>query len=175
MSESYERIFILAAVSGVSRRNDFEGGLVNWHKVWSERVNSLDISKQSGFSLGDLIALDGFDTGAGEVGEEAWTRNVDSVRLRLRARRGDSLLEVGCGAGAFLRAFGEGIDFFGFDYSSGLLQVAKKVIPTGSFVSWDLNQSGGKFPPPIKQKSCRMTLSWLTACSITSKNHTPWR
>ena len=137
----------MSAVSCVSRRNDFEGGLVNWRKVWTERVNPSDLSKQV-FSLGDLIALDGFDTGAGEVGEDAWTRSVHSVLLRLRARRGDSLLEVGCGAGAFLRAFGEGIDFFGFDYSSGLLQVAKKVIPTGSFVTWDLNQSGGKFPPP---------------------------
>lgn len=91
--------------------------------------------------------LDGFDIGAGGVSEKAWLRNADFIRLHLGAQKGDSVLDLGCGSGALMKALGEDLRFTGLDYSPDLLQVARRAVPSGVFMTWDLNRSGGHLPP----------------------------
>jgi ubiquinone/menaquinone biosynthesis C-methylase UbiE len=74
--------------------------------------------------------MDGFDKGAGKMIEETWLKVVEIVKGELDLKEGDSMLGVGCGAGAMLLPLSErGIKVAGVDFSSSLIEVAKRAIP----------------------------------------------
>lgn len=100
----------------------------------------------SDYSLRQLISLDGFDIGAGEVTEDAWLDGVSKIRSELAPRPGNSLFEIGCGSGAFMRALGDDLKYTGIDLSTELVEIAQKAVPGGDFYVWDLNRTGGKLP-----------------------------
>jgi SAM-dependent methyltransferase len=103
----------------------------NWKGIWNKRKSADFITPD----LRNLIDLDGFDSGAGRVEVEDWQRNAWSIAQHLGLLNGDSVFEVGCGAGAFLYALKQGhtINVAGIDYSANLLAAAKKAIPEGDF------------------------------------------
>lgn len=103
----------------------------NWKKIWSSR-NALQISE---INLIDLIALDGFDAGAGKIEIEDWRKYASSISAKLNLKAGDSVYEVGCGGGAFLYALCENLQLKigGNDYGEGLINAARKVFPSGDF------------------------------------------
>ncbi len=105
-----------------------------WHAVWNRRK----ASPEAVLSLDSLIALNGFDTGATAICASDWRTNARKLALALDIRNGESVYEVGCGCGAFLYALQEFIDIrlAGSDYSSTLVDIAKRVFPESSF---DLN------------------------------------
>ena len=78
----------------------------NWKEIWNRR-NSI---KNTNLDLSDLIALDGFDAGAGKIEIEDWREYVHRVSQKLNLQAGNSVFEVGCGAGAFLYALTEQIE-----------------------------------------------------------------
>ncbi|MBF0153676.1 MAG: class I SAM-dependent methyltransferase [Magnetococcales bacterium] len=101
----------------------------DWWKIWGSRQRSLI----SGSPLAQLIAADGFDE-VSQLGEQAWMDHVTRIQQRLGILPGDSLFEVGCGAGAFLYPLHlSGCVVAGIDYSEPLLAMAQQAIPTGSF------------------------------------------
>ena len=101
--------------------------LEKWKGVWERKGREL---KKEDLTLRDLIAMDGFDTATGTMTEETWMNVVEMVKRKLNLRKGDFLLEVGCGAGAMLLPLSKmGINVAGVDYSTSLIEVAKKVIP----------------------------------------------
>jgi trans-aconitate methyltransferase len=80
------------------------------------------------------MRADGFDTGFGDITVDAWTEFVDQTCALLGLETGDSLFEVGCGAGAFLYLPSQrGIEVGGIDYSPSQIDTAKRAIPGGSF------------------------------------------
>ena len=96
-----------------------------WKEVWERKGR-----ERENLTLGDLIAMDGFDKGAGKMTEETWMEAVETVKRELALKEGDFLLEVGCGAGAMLLPISEiGIRVAGVDFSSSLIEVAKRAIP----------------------------------------------
>ncbi len=104
--------------------------LEKWKEVWERKGGRAGERERENLTLGDLIAMDGFDKGAGKMIEETWMKVVEIVKGELDLKKGDSLLEVGCGAGAMLLPLSErGIKVAGVDFSSSLIAVAKRAIP----------------------------------------------
>ncbi len=100
----------------------------NWKNIWNKRKpESEDVD------LAELIKLDGFDTGAGRIEAGDWRVLTNRIAEKLGLQDGDSVFEVGCGAGAFLYSFLEeyDIEVGGIDYAENLIKVAKKVFPGG--------------------------------------------
>jgi len=113
----------------------------NWADIWASRSGPAE-------SLADLIALDGFDTDAGRADVVDWQRYVSEVAEEIGivagvgcAGGGGSVIELGCGAGAFLYALGESrkcLELSGVDYSAALIAVAQRFLPQGAFEVADL-------------------------------------
>lgn len=101
-----------------------------WHQIWSRRSTSAMT-----LDLKDLIALDGFDSGAGKIEVGAWRDYVRIISNKLNLKTGDSVYEVGCGCGAFLYALREYLDIKvgGNDYAPGLVDVVQRVFPNEDF------------------------------------------
>jgi ubiquinone/menaquinone biosynthesis C-methylase UbiE len=98
-----------------------------WRAVWANKGTRHDLD---GMTLLDLLALDGFDTGGGKMNEAMWFKLNQRIRRDLEIRQGHSLLEVGCGAGAFLLPFTlKGIAVSGVDYSPTTIEIARMVLP----------------------------------------------
>lgn len=102
--------------------------LEKWKEVWERKGRERE--RERNLTLGDLIAMDGFDKGAGKMTEETWMKAVEIVKRELDLKEEDTLLEVGCGAGSMLLPLSEkGIRVSGVVFSSSLIEVAKRVIP----------------------------------------------
>jgi SAM-dependent methyltransferase len=72
----------------------------------------------------------------------------ESVFKLLPIDKGTSLLDIGCGAGAFCKLASErGANVCGFDASEGLLSIARERVPNGSFTKGDMEQ----LPYPDRQ------------------------
>lgn len=105
----------------------------NWHGVWSRRGSEI-AGKSRSDRLQALIDLDGFDTGAGRILAEDWRTYAGLIIQRLGLHPGQSVYEVGCGAGAFLYALREqGIEVGGMDYAESLIQQARVAMPEAPF------------------------------------------
>jgi SAM-dependent methyltransferase len=99
----------------------------NWQNVWDKR----QLLQQPGESLLEsLIKMDGFDSPLGSISEADWRAYVDSVIKLMELRSHETVFEIGCGSGAFLYVLYErGIQVSGVDYSSAMIEIAKKIMP----------------------------------------------
>jgi len=98
-----------------------------WQEIWSQRGGG----DKTATDLQALIELDGYDGAAAKVLAPDWQAYANAVARLLRMGTGDSLFEVGCGAGAFLYAMREaGLRIAGgIDSSDGLVKVAGRHFP----------------------------------------------
>ena len=103
----------------------------HWHGVWEKRRRET----QAPLDLAALIALDGFDSGAGRIAPEDWQVYAQLIADKLHLQDGNSVYEVGCGAGAFLYALQQvrDLEVGGLDYSSGLIEAAQHAMPEADF------------------------------------------
>ncbi|MGC8513933.1 MAG: class I SAM-dependent methyltransferase, partial [Acidimicrobiales bacterium] len=103
----------------------------SWTGIWSRRSAS-DVHGDS--VLGDLLGADGYDNAQSSFSEDAWREHIMGWADRLGIRSGDSVFEVGCGAGAVLYVLAEaGVRVAGMDLSPGLIATAARAVPDGSF------------------------------------------
>jgi ubiquinone/menaquinone biosynthesis C-methylase UbiE len=110
-----------------------------WKAVWERRtvaacgVADADI-------LEDLIKADGFDTGMGDYSVSQWRELTKHISELLKISQDDSVLEVGCGSGAFLYCLNKltGCTVAGIDYSAPLVETAEMHVP-GRFQVSDAN------------------------------------
>lgn len=102
----------------------------NWKKIWNNRI-----PESESFDLAELIRLDGFDTGAGRIEMEDWKILTSTIGDKIGLQDGDSVFEVGCGAGAFLYSLLEkyNLSVGGIDYGATLINAAKQVMPSGDW------------------------------------------
>ena len=103
-----------------------------WLKIWSGR----GVAEGTPDILSALIQANGFDSGAGFYANDDWLEMVAGGARRARLTRHSRVLEIGCGAGAFLYALRAliGCTVAGIDYSESLIQSATKHVPEGEFV-----------------------------------------
>jgi trans-aconitate methyltransferase len=97
-----------------------------WRDIWENRSRG-DSPAES--TLLALLKEDGYDT-LGAVSEKAWRDHVRKLSARLQLQPGDSVFDVGCGAGALLWCLREaGHPVGGVDYSAGQIARARQVMP----------------------------------------------
>lgn len=100
-----------------------------WQEVWRRRQRD----PSQGSILAQLIAADGFN-GFGKVEEHVWLDHMGRIAARLRITPGDSIFDVGCGAGAFLYPFyQQGHPVGGLDYAENLVNSAQETMPGAPF------------------------------------------
>jgi ubiquinone/menaquinone biosynthesis C-methylase UbiE len=101
-----------------------------WSDIWVKK----GVKAPARVSLIDIAGFDWRDAGCGAMTESTWMELHASANRILDVRRGDQMLEVGCGAGAFLFPFArKGAVVSGIDYSPTLLEIARRLVPRGSF------------------------------------------
>jgi ubiquinone/menaquinone biosynthesis C-methylase UbiE len=106
------------------------GEPVIWKNIWEKKGKVAS----DGIDLTSLIAIDGFDTGAGEFPVDSWLSFVEETKIKLRLKKEQKILEVGCGAGAFLLPmYNSGMVVYGIDYSNSLIQLCTNIIKLGIF------------------------------------------
>ena len=111
----------------------------NWKDIWNNKKIKKEFDTK--MTLAELIKADGFDTGVGSYTEESWRTLVADFCNRVVLNKDSNVLEIGCGCGAFLYSCNEIIkaNYFGFDYSKSLIEIAKNQIPNGHFVVAEAN------------------------------------
>ncbi|MDP8568139.1 class I SAM-dependent methyltransferase [Methylophilus aquaticus] len=102
-----------------------------WQQIWEKR----SLQPQHPITLETLIALDGFDSGAGKINPADWQEYTRRISDKLALKSGHSVFEVGCGAGAFLYALRQQhtLTVGGLDYAAGLIEAAQQAMPDGDF------------------------------------------
>ena len=105
---------------------------MKWPDIWrAKAANAPDNPTKS-----DLMALCGYDTGAGAASFDAMQDFSRTCIHRLGLGAGISVLDVGCGAGVWLLGPARaGAVIFGADFSEGHLGVARKQISLGKFTA----------------------------------------
>lgn len=103
----------------------------DWQAIWERRTAAGP--QPSG--LEDLIAHDGFNSGAGRISTQDFQLYALRVVEWLGVVDGDSVFEVGCGAGALLHAMSghRQLHVGGCDYSEAQVSRARHVMPGGDF------------------------------------------
>ena len=102
--------------------------------MWAAR--RLDPTR--GSLLAQLMAADGLDTGFGDVDEAPWRAFVHHTAAVAGISRGDSVFDVGCGAGAYLFDLAAlGCTVGGLDASEALLGYARTAMPQARWVHGD--------------------------------------
>jgi SAM-dependent methyltransferase len=103
-----------------------------WQQIWEKRT----LQPQHAITLETLISLDGFDSGAGKINLADWQEYTRRISEKLGLKPGNSVFEVGCGAGAFLFSLREqmALEVGGLDYAAGLIAAAQKAMPDGEFL-----------------------------------------
>jgi len=105
----------------------------NWEKVWNkeDRTNKI--------ILDCLVKADGFSSSSRKYEEDSWTEYCESFFLKLNILQNESIFEVGCGSGAFLYLLYLKKNIVaGIDYSSSLINLARKLMPEGNFICEDV-------------------------------------
>ncbi len=104
----------------------------SWKAIWERKV--ANAAETAAWTLPELIAADGFDSAMGKAGIPTWQHIIDTIQKQLELQQGDSLVEVGCGAGAILFGLAHtGVQVCGTDYSAAHIAIARKAIPDGHF------------------------------------------
>lgn len=104
-----------------------------WKKIWNSKGTNYDEHKDK-INLSYLLASSGYDMGAGAMSVTSWKNYVSKITKTLKITENQQLLEVGCGAGAFLYPLrNKNVRICGIDYSESLIKICKEAIPSGTF------------------------------------------
>jgi len=102
-----------------------------WKNLWEKKGNELS----GELKLEDLMNIVGwFHNAAGDLSINNWLSFVKKIQEQLNIKDKKKILEIGCGAGAFLYPmYDSNIKIFGIDYSSSLIKLCSRIMPTGVF------------------------------------------
>ena len=94
-----------------------------------------------------LLVQQGYDRCAVSYHNARWTKApAELSRLTSRLKRGDHVLDVGCGAGVpVTRDLAKGFTVTGVDFSQAMIQLARCNVPDGTFIQADTMSA--EFPP----------------------------
>lgn len=101
----------------------------NWNEIWSSRTG-----KAGAVEWSDLLRANGYDGAQSNLNVENLSAALNRYAREIRLERGDSVYEIGCGAGAFLHQWShQGHAVGGCDLSQPLVDCAKEALPKGNW------------------------------------------
>lgn len=106
----------------------------DWKRIWESREDNLSNVDRENYRevFAELKRIDGFDIGGG-ASVDSQIRQHENLKAALNLSEGETIFEVGCGAGANLYLFArDSFEVGGLDYSATLLDIAKKVLHAAS-------------------------------------------
>jgi hypothetical protein len=107
----------------------------NWETVWNNRTEEV-----KEYPIEELLRLNGYDQEQSRLTKDTIYQACEKFANVMRTRPGDSVYELGCGAGAFLHYFkNEGYRIGGSDLSSSLSKIAKESLG-GEFTACPANE-----------------------------------
>jgi ubiquinone/menaquinone biosynthesis C-methylase UbiE len=110
----------------------------NWLEIWNKKSK---IAKNN--DIQSHIKANGFDSPSGKFTKNIFLNYVRTIKKKIKPKKNDLILEVGCGVGAFLYLFKEnGSKLFGIDYSNNQIKKAKKLLPKCNFKTGEATQIG---------------------------------
>lgn len=121
--------------SDTDHLGDFGGR--RWDEIWSGKKLHPDFPP---VSLEQAMWLNGASTNElGRMETESWMSYVTDLGKEIGIQPGDSVFEVGCGAGGFLYPLKEelGVEVSGVDRSEALAMYSKRLIRDGEFAVAD--------------------------------------
>lgn len=103
-----------------------------WRAIWSHKGEaSLEAVGSEDDVLRQLLRMGGYDSKTATLSLDDFREEMRYVAASIGLRAGQSVYEVGCGAGAALRCLrGLGAVVGGLDYSAGLARIARDVLGT---------------------------------------------
>ena len=106
-----------------------------WKDIWEKKGKNIDCSN---LTLSDLISIDGFDSSGKSLEESNWIGYAKHICISVNdIKNKKNILEIGCGAGAFLKAMEPFLNkeskIYGIDYSQNLINIAKHVFNSENF------------------------------------------
>lgn len=121
-----------------------------WQKIWQKKGENQQAQNENGrFSLKELLSINGYDTSGNALNEQGFVAHAHYVGKLCNLQNGSSsLLEIGCGAGVYLKLYDEfnkNLNISALDYSQSLIDVAQKVIPRGTFCCAEAAKVGQTF------------------------------
>lgn len=103
---------------------------MSWKEIWAKEKKPVE----SNSVLAKLISVTGAKERFQQIGEKFWVQEIRKCYKWLGIEPGDSLYEVGCGAGAWLYPYySEGNRVGGIDFSPFLIGMSKEYLPKGEF------------------------------------------
>ena len=102
-----------------------------WKEIWekrTDRLDDIDMSDEREVFL-ELKRIDGFDVVGGGIPYDALIKQNKDILANLSKNHDiKSVFDVGCGCGANMYLMmNDGIEVGGMDYSSSLIEIARKV------------------------------------------------
>lgn len=106
-----------------------------WKDIWKNRGKDI---YHDNLTLEDLISIDGFDSQGHPISSENWIEYVKYILSTINdIKNKRNILEIGCGAGAFLKAMESFLDketkIYAIDYSQNLINIAKDIFNEYNF------------------------------------------
>lgn len=115
---------------------------LTWVEIWEKKAGN---HSAGDLSLSEIMRVNGYDVGYAATSETQMQAYVDGLIESLEIRAGDTLFEVGCGAGAVSIPMAErAIRVVGLDLSPSLIEIARVALPDHEFHVGD----GAKFTHP---------------------------
>ena len=113
---------------------------MSWKEIWNNKdchyFSKAKLFDFSPTSLDDLIDIMDFD-----ITPEDWSKNISLILEKTEKSYPDKVLEVGCGAGAWLFPFYRmGSKVHGIDFLPYLIKCAKSIMPDGEFFTCDADR-----------------------------------
>jgi len=107
-----------------------------WSALWQDRRPPTGDPGAS--LLRQLLDADGFDSGFARLEERAWQNFSSELAATLEISAGESVYEVGCGAGALIHGlYNAGHPIGGLDCSPALIELARTIHPEAAFTVAD--------------------------------------
>ena len=111
---------------------------MSWREVWERKGQ---VENDFRLPLDDLVAMDGFDKGVGRFSVANWCAYTARILTSFGIISGDSVCEIGCGAGVMLCVSHEqGIQVTGLDHSNSLIAAPHRAIPGMDFYDAEATQ-----------------------------------
>lgn len=123
-----------------------------WHAVWSQKARELGGECPS--------VIDGYHF----ISEAQYNELIRRVIAPMNLKAGQSMLECGCGSGAFLKAVDlacPGLKLFGVDYSESMLEAARAKMPGAAFLFGDIRNLS-----QLKDESFNHSAAFAVLCYL---------